>query len=257
MPTKIHFIIALSAIGLLGGCLAAYAHEGENHGLPEVTYEALGAEEPSLLPSSPFYFLKEWKRKISLVFTFSAVKKAEKELQFASERAAELKALTEKDAHNIEAMTRALTNYQASAERARTRFNSLVNNPNAVTLLQKVAERAAAHQTFFTTLQQKFADETDIAEKTGEISKMIGGSVVPATTPAGQNAAPQATPGVPQDKKNQKSNQNNNCSEADAIVKKYEPYGARLLTDPTISRAYQEDVAAAAGICVKRQLQNQ
>lgn len=40
---------------------------------------------PGILPDSPFYFLKDWGRRIRMFFTFDSVKKAELELKFVNE----------------------------------------------------------------------------------------------------------------------------------------------------------------------------
>ncbi len=153
MPTKIHLLIALSLVGLLGGCLVAYAHEGENHGIPEVTYEELGATKPSLLPSHTFYFLKEWRRAFVLLFTFDSVKKAAREAEFTNEKAAEVKALAEENLEHTDAFTRAIQNYRTARARAEKRLQSLAQNPHAAELLIKTEERAKAHEALFEELQ--------------------------------------------------------------------------------------------------------
>ena len=56
-----------------------------------ISTEILKVDKPTLLPSSPFYFLKEIGRGVSNIFTFSSEKKAEKKLEQAAERLAEVK----------------------------------------------------------------------------------------------------------------------------------------------------------------------
>jgi len=55
--------------------------------------EELGVGRPTLLPDSPFYFLKDWNRGIQSFFTFDQAKKAELQLKFSSEKMAEAKEL--------------------------------------------------------------------------------------------------------------------------------------------------------------------
>jgi len=57
--------------------------------------EDLEISEPKILPGSPFYFLKNWARKIRLFFAFNKAKKAELRLQIANEKLIEAKKLIE------------------------------------------------------------------------------------------------------------------------------------------------------------------
>ena len=81
--------IFLALITAIGGLIpiAASAHD-------TITYEDLGGE-PSILPTSPFYFLKEFRRDILRAFAGGPEFKAKVELQIAKERLAEIKKLTE------------------------------------------------------------------------------------------------------------------------------------------------------------------
>lgn len=53
----------------------------------------LGIANPGLLPTNPFYFLKEWKRSIVEAFTNDPVRRVDLEIDYLNERAAELKKL--------------------------------------------------------------------------------------------------------------------------------------------------------------------
>jgi len=57
--------------------------------------------DPGILPDSPLYFLKTWKRNIQLFFAFTPEKKAELELKFANEDVLVIQKLTEKGKYNI------------------------------------------------------------------------------------------------------------------------------------------------------------
>lgn len=56
---------------------------------------------PSVMPDSPFYFLKIWYEKIVLFFTFDAVKKVEKYKTFAEKRAYEIKEMIERGKEDL------------------------------------------------------------------------------------------------------------------------------------------------------------
>jgi hypothetical protein len=101
-----------------------------------------------LLPTSPFYFLKEWGRGIKMFFTFDPIKKSELELKISDEKIAELAAIVEKEPQNEKAIEKALSNYQKSRERLSKRLASLKEtsqNPNVDRLLDKVVEQEVRH----------------------------------------------------------------------------------------------------------------
>ena len=134
----------------------------------EITTKDLGVENPGILPSSPFYFLKEWRRGIKKIFTFDPVKKAELELEEANERAAEIKKLEEIAPSNIEAITKAAANYQRNVERLKNRLEGLKEtsqNPNVDKLLDKLVERSLQHQQLFDNLKLKFEEKAELKEQ--------------------------------------------------------------------------------------------
>jgi hypothetical protein len=134
----------------------------------EVSVQDLGIESTGILPSSPFYFLKEWRRTLTKIFTFDAVKKAELELQYTNERAAEIKKLEEVASSNIEAINKAANNYQQNVERLKTRLEELKQtseNPDVDNLLNNLIDRSLQHRQLFENLQVKFEEQAEIKEK--------------------------------------------------------------------------------------------
>src|SRR3989338_4474120 len=55
----------------------------------EITTADLGVDNPGMLPTNPFYFVKEWGRGIKMIFTFNKVSKAEYALKVVNQKAAE------------------------------------------------------------------------------------------------------------------------------------------------------------------------
>jgi tetratricopeptide (TPR) repeat protein len=107
-----------------------------------------GAASVRLLPTSPFYFLKEWGRGIKMFFTFDPIKKSELEIKIGDEKMAELVIVAEKEPQNEKAIQKALENYQKSKERLAKRLESLKEtsqNPNVDRLLDKVVEQEVRH----------------------------------------------------------------------------------------------------------------
>ena len=91
-------IIAILALMLCSSGVA-YAQEAEAT-LPD----------PGTTPDSPFYFMDQWGKSISLAFTFNAQKKTEKALRYADERMAEIDAMIAQN--KVKEATRAANEYQ-------------------------------------------------------------------------------------------------------------------------------------------------
>lgn len=138
----------------------------------EITTSDLGVDNPGLLPTNPFYFLKEWGRGIRMFFTFDKVAKIEYELKIANQKAAELKKVEELRPNNTEALQKALDNYNENIEKLNNRLQSLQEtsgNPNVDKLLDNLEERAVKHQQLFEELKAKHEElneELDKAEET-------------------------------------------------------------------------------------------
>lgn len=143
----------------------------------EITTKDLGVENPGVLPTSPFYFLKEWTRGIRKTFTFNPVKKAELELQYTNERAAEIKKMEEVAPSKINAITRAAENYQKNVEQLKNRLNQLketTQNPNVDKLLDKIVGNSLQHQQLFDELKLKFENQPELKEKLEASQEKIG-----------------------------------------------------------------------------------
>lgn len=122
----------------------------------------LGIENPGLLPTNPFYFIKEWGRTVRRLVTFDPVKKAELELRIANEKAAELKRIGEAAPENLEALGRALENYKEAQSRLETRIAALedtAQNPNIARLLEDLTDRAVRHEKLFSELSKRISGE--------------------------------------------------------------------------------------------------
>lgn len=127
-----------------------------------ITVQDLGVSEPKVLPTSPFYFFKEMGRSLQGFVTLNPVAKAELELKFANEKAAEIKKITETQPQNIQAVQKALENYQGTQKKLRIRFEKLSEtsqNPNVDKLLDKLTDKAVKHEKLFDEIAFKFKEE--------------------------------------------------------------------------------------------------
>ncbi len=104
---------------------------------------------PVLLPTSPFYFLKEASRGITSFFTFNPVKKAELEVRFADEKLIEAKTVMAKNPQNEKVIENAFDGYNRQLNELKTRLSGLEvpsQNPDVDALLNKVTDRAIKHR---------------------------------------------------------------------------------------------------------------
>lgn len=81
----------------------------------EVWPEELEVKTPKVLPTSSTYFLKDFFRQVRLAFTFSPIKKAEKQLKFVSEKLFEIKEIVQTSPPAL--VEKSLDNYQKEIEK--------------------------------------------------------------------------------------------------------------------------------------------
>lgn len=143
----------------------------------------LEVDEPSLLPSSPFYFFKNIARGIRQAFTLNPIKKTELELHFADEKIAEVKKLAEADPEKIKSIERAVENYRASQKKLKKRLESLKEtsqNPNINKLLEKLTDRAVKHEKLFAELKGKFEGKKELEEQFEQAKEQLEENIAKA-----------------------------------------------------------------------------
>jgi len=162
-----HKYIALVSLAMLLTAGAVSAQEGAAIAPEEVvTIQDLGVPEPTVLPTSPFYFFKEMGRGVQSLFTFNPVAKAELELKIANEKAAEVKKITETQPQNTQAIQKALENYQKTQEKLRVKFEGLKEtsqNPKLDELLNKLTDRTVKHEKLFDEISFRFGDKEAVS----------------------------------------------------------------------------------------------
>ncbi|MBI1755159.1 hypothetical protein HYR65_02655, partial [Candidatus Azambacteria bacterium] len=151
----------------------------------------LGIEHPGMLPTSPFYFFKEWGRGIERFFTFNSIKKAELELRITNEKAVEAFAVQQAKPNDAKALARALENYTKAQERLQTRIAGLSGrvdketseNPNVGKLLKKLDEQTLKHANLLNQLTERYIGDPDfdlITKAIKDAQGKIQGTVVSA-----------------------------------------------------------------------------
>jgi hypothetical protein len=156
---SILFFVLLPSVFLAGHSVVLAQ---EDVALPNWGQVLIGSDSPGTLPTSPFYFLKEWRRGIRTIFALSAEKKAELELRYADEKLVELNEVAA-SGKSVDALKKALDNYLESKEALAERLAALdENNPNVQKLLAKTAEKEILHQAVFDELQNKIPEADEV-----------------------------------------------------------------------------------------------
>ncbi len=155
---------------------------------------AVSEPDPGVLPTNPFYFLKELGRGLKSFFIFDPVAKLQYQSDITDEKASELQKVIEFSPDNAKAIDRAITNYNDNVAKLKTQLDSLKtnsNNPNVQKLLSQLNERALRHQQLFENLKSKeidFADKLEAAKNRllddviGNIKEKTGGALATGAT---------------------------------------------------------------------------
>jgi len=167
---KNKILVALCVLTLIGA-VPVFAQDAVEMQEPlaqeAITTQDLGIQNVGLLPTSPFYFFKNWSRTVRKTFTFNPVKKAELEVGFVNERAAEIKKLEEVAPQNVTAVTKALLKYQKNVKQLKNRLEGLKEtseNPNIDRLVNKFTDQSFKHQQLFDELKVKFEGQEDLTQ---------------------------------------------------------------------------------------------
>jgi hypothetical protein len=123
------------------------------------TASAQNQENIGLLPTNPFYFVKNWFSRLEIILTPNSLKKAEKEILFAEEKLQEARIVAQSAPENINAIKKALRNYQSTQERLVKRLEKLPSvsqNPNVEKIIEAVIRKNLEHESLFKNLEDKF-----------------------------------------------------------------------------------------------------
>ena len=130
-----------------------------------VSLSDLGVSNPGLLPTNPFYFVKEWGRSLKQLITLDPVKKAELGLRVATEKAAELKQVVDLNPGSADALSRALDNYESGIKQLENQLEGLdTSGGNTDQLTSDTASQAVKYQELLEELKASHGDAADKIE---------------------------------------------------------------------------------------------
>jgi hypothetical protein len=131
--------------------------------------------DPIILPTSPFYFVKELRRNFMRFFTRDALSQIVLELDFLDEKAAELKKIHDLKPNDYPAIKESLDNYKRTQDELKNRLeniSSIQKERDRNTLVQELFDRLANHAKLFSIIlnsynneNQQVSDEVNIAKE--------------------------------------------------------------------------------------------
>ncbi len=143
---------------------AVFAQETSLEAMEEVNLDEdvqssdLEVGEPKVLPDHPFYFLKNWARKIRSFFAFNPRVKAELNSRFANERLMELKEMIRKN-KNPEAINKAVEGYQNEVEKTKKFAEKIKEKAQENEEVGKFLDKFIRHQALHQSLLQKLEEQ--------------------------------------------------------------------------------------------------
>ncbi len=118
--------------------------------------------KPGLLPDSPFYFLENWSESIGTFFTFNDAAKAERFLNLAEERLAEINALIDKGRPDV--AEKAVEKHQEQLNQALTKAEKAKEKGlDTDEVLAKVSEVTLKHQEILADVYEKVPEQAQPA----------------------------------------------------------------------------------------------
>ncbi len=142
----------------------------------KVTIESLGVENPGILPTNPFYFLKEWNRSFQRRITRDPLKKVSYELDITNQQAAEIKQLLNLS-QNAEAIHEAVDLYEINVDRLKARLGDLKEtseNPNVDRFLEQLTDLSLKHQGLLNEISAKFEDDEELQSTLRDAGGKVG-----------------------------------------------------------------------------------
>ena len=141
----------------------------------------LGVKSTGLLPSNPFYFMKEWTRNVKRALTFDPLNKLNLDLTVVNEKAAELKKLTELSHAKPEAIIAAVDNYQYNLDHLISEIESLKEIDQTTSVnkyLDKLLDLSLKHAELLEELSNQFSSQDLLVEKLKKADKGVMSLIV-------------------------------------------------------------------------------
>ncbi len=142
----------------------------------------LGITNSGTLPTSSWYIVKEWKRRMERMFTFSADKKFELDMRVSNEKFAEILAVEKKYPSNAKAFIHALKNYHHAQQKLHKQLVAVkedASSPKLEVALTKLDKQSLLHASLLGQAEARWRDDPY-----AEDASRVGGDDVDLIAPA-------------------------------------------------------------------------
>lgn len=164
MLEKRRFLKLFLIAGILIPVLTGFCGFSPAHAAKEIP--KFESKNPGILPFSPFYFLKQWRRDIIRSFTKDPLSQAVFELETLDEKAAELKRVNSLRPDDADAIAQALKNYKNSQRTLRDILSGLdaerIKSEKKERLVEEIIKKVSAHEEYLSTLSNMYAKEKNV-----------------------------------------------------------------------------------------------
>lgn len=135
----------------------------------------LGVDNPGLLPSNPFYFVKEWSRGVRMSLTFNLEDKTQLEVKTLNYRAAEIIKLVRIIPGNTVAINAATQKYNNNLEDLINQLGELSSNKISNSVLNQITINSIKHAQLFNNLQLQLGDKRlkSVDSAINDIAKLL------------------------------------------------------------------------------------
>ncbi|MDE2001253.1 MAG: hypothetical protein KGI60_01645 [Patescibacteria group bacterium] len=155
-----------------------------------VTAGDLGVSDVGLLPTNPFYFLKEWRRNMQRAFASGPLAKANVELGIVNEKAAEVAAVVASGTDDANGINQALRNYRDEQGMMQAALNDLPDQagPDREAFLSSAAVAFMNHERLLDSIAGQFSDRKSAGDVVSGTQTMLELSIGEALAKDGADA---------------------------------------------------------------------
>ncbi len=128
----------------------------------------LFSRDPIILPTSPLYFLKEWRRNFVRALTRDSFSQIILELDILDEKARELQRVRELRPDDYAAIGESLENYGATQRELKSRLeelSSIRTEHDRETVSKELFDRLAFHAKFFSEISGAYREASEVTEQ--------------------------------------------------------------------------------------------
>src|SRR3989338_9944905 len=152
----------------------------------------VSVQNPGILPTSPFYFLKEWRRALIRSLTSNPISRASFELDVLDEKAVEMQKMKELNNGSEKTIAVSIGSYAKSLEDLKTTLNGPVsqtaNSDKKQRLTEEVSKEVYEHSEYLSELSSEYAENDRIVAAVQNVS-VLSLEVVGNTETVSQNAS--------------------------------------------------------------------